>query len=306
MLGVSRQAAHRRLRALADKGQVLHQGGGRTARWVLPDASSVHFEFATAGLAEDRVWDHLSRQVPALASLTGDARRIAVYAFTELLNNAIEHSGSERVDVEISHDERSVAFEIDDFGVGAFEHIRRFFALANAYEALAELSKGKSTTAPEHHSGEGVFFTSKAVERFELEANGVEWIVDNAVGDFTVRATDRSVGTRVRCVVPRSPRKPLEEVFAEYTKDFEFARTRTVVRLFALGSEFVSRSHARRLLHGLERFREVVLDFAGVESIGQGFADEVFRVWASAHPETRLSTEGVVPAVEFMIRRAQR
>ena len=39
---------------------------------------------------------------------------------------------------------------------------------------------------------------------------------------------------------------------------------------------------------GLERFREVVLDFAGVDAIGQGFADEVFRVWARAHAGTRL------------------
>ncbi|MFZ5475538.1 MAG: STAS-like domain-containing protein [Myxococcota bacterium] len=45
-----------------------------------------------------------------------------------------------------------------------------------------------------------------------------------------------------------------------------------MVPLLAVGGEFVSRSEARRLLHGLERFREVVLDFAGVPGVGQGFA----------------------------------
>ncbi len=303
-LRISRQAAHRRLRALADRGEVLHQGAGRGARWVLPAASHLEFDFPTAGLAEDRVWTLLLGKVPALASLPADARAIATYAFTEMLNNALEHSGSDRVHIDVAHDARSVCFEIDDAGIGAFEHVRRGLGLDSELDALAELSKGKTTTAPEAHTGEGVFFTSRAVERFELEANGVEWIVDNSIGDFTVRSTDRATGTRVRCIVPLSPKRTLSDVFMEYAEDGEFSRTRAVVRLFALGSEFVSRSHARRLLHGLERFREVIVDFDRIEAIGQGFADEVFRVWPRAHPGTRIVADNAVPAVDFMIRRA--
>lgn len=282
----------------------MHQGAGRAARWVLPEARRLEFEFPTDGLAEDRVWNLLVDKVPVLASLGRDARGIAGYAFTEMLNNVLEHSGSDRVAVTVSHDDRSVSFEIDDSGVGAFEHIRRAFDLDSELEALAELSKGKTTTAPGAHTGEGVFFTSRAVERFELEANYIEWIVDNTIGDFTVRSTDRASGTRVRCVVPLFPERTLTDVFMEYAEDGEFARTRAVVRLFALGAEFVSRSHARRLLHGLERFREVIVDFDRIEAIGQGFADEVFRVWPTAHPETRVVPENAVPAVEFMIQRA--
>lgn len=60
------------------------------------------------------------------------------------------------------------------------------------------------------------------------------------------------------------------------------------------------------MLHGLDRFREVVLDFEGVEAIGQGFADEVFRVWPAAHPETRLVPERMNATVAFMARRAMR
>lgn len=282
----------------------MHQGAGRAARWVLPEARRLEFEFSTDGLAEDRVWDLLVDKVPALASLGRDARDISGYAFTEMLNNVLEHSASDRVAITVSHDDRSVSFEIDDSGVGAFEHVRRAFDLDSELEALAELSKGKTTTAPEAHTGEGVFFTSRAVERFELEANGIEWIVDNTISDFTVRSTGRASGTRVRCVVPLFPERTLTDVFMEYAEDGEFARTRAVVRLFAFGSEFVSRSHARRLLHGLERFREVIVDFDRIEAIGQGFADEVFRVWPKTHPETRVIPENAVAAVEFMIQRA--
>src|SRR5262249_40892879 len=159
-------------------------------------------------------------------------------------------------------------------------NIQRARGLASPLEALEDLTKGKVTTMPERHTGEGVFFTSKAVDRFELEANGLVWIVDNSRDDFAVRSVAPRKGTRVSCRIGPSPRRSLESVFREYTEDFEFTRTLTVVRLFALGVEWVSRSEAKRLVRGLERFREVVLDFDRVTSVGQGFADEVFRVFA--------------------------
>ena len=54
-----------------------------------------------------------------------------------------------------------------------------------------------------------------------------------------------------------------------------------------------------------ERFREVVLDFHRVSGIGQGFADEVFRVWARTHPRVRLRPVKMNPAVEMMVERAR-
>ena len=52
-----------------------------------------------------------------------------------------------------------------------------------------------------------------------------------------------------------------------------------------------------------ERFQTVVLDFAGMEEIGQAFADEVFRVFHQAHPATALSPIHMTPAVEKMFKR---
>ena len=72
------------------------------------------------------------------------------------------------------------------------------------------------------------------------------------------------------------------------------------------GTTFVSRSEAKRLLTNLERFREVVVDFTGVQSVGQGFADEVFRVWARANPETKLIPISMQRTVAFMVERALR
>ncbi len=38
--------------------------------------------------------------------------------------------------------------------------------------------------------------------------------------------------------------------------------------------------------------------------IGQGFADEVFRVWKKAHPKVEIKAENTNDDVKFMIKRA--
>jgi hypothetical protein len=78
------------------------------------------------------------------------------------------------------------------------------------------------------------------------------------------------------------------------------------VKLFGLGRDFVSRSEARRILEGLDRFREVIVDFEGVPSVGQGFADEVFRVFPSRHPGVRLVPIRMNDEVNFFVERALR
>ena len=95
-----------------------------------------------------------------------------------------------------------------------------------------------------------------------------------------------------------------EKGFAEYTKDFAFTNTRVVIKLFTLGTRFISRSEARRVVANLEKWRSVVLDFAGVEEIGQGFADEVFRVWAHAHPDIKLEAVSMSAPVAFLVNRS--
>ncbi len=48
-------------------------------------------------------------------------------------------------------------------------------------------------------------------------------------------------------------------------------------------------------------FRTVLLDFSGVKIIGQGFADELFRVFASAHPHIDLIPVRANTDVQMMI-----
>lgn len=86
------------------------------------------------------------------------------------------------------------------------------------------------------------------------------------------------------------------------------ASTETVVpvRLAQYGDEkLVSRSQAKRLLVGLDKFRVVVFNFAEVEAIGQAFADEVFRVFRKQHPDIEIKSLNANEEVTQMICRAE-
>ena len=88
--------------------------------------------------------------------------------------------------------------------------------------------------------------------------------------------------------------------------DPEHDSTPRVLHLSDIARHFISRSEARRLMADLGGSGEVVLDFQGVEGVegvGQGFVDEVFRVWARTHPEIRLRPVHMNEPVEFMVRR---
>lgn len=242
----------------------------------------------------------------AVADLPKRALSILQYAFTEMLNNAIEHSDGAEVEVRFEAAPDGLALIITDDGRGVFANLRKMLRLPSDLVALQELSKGKLTTLPAGHTGEGVFFTSKAVRWFELSSGGLRWTVDNVRGDVAVGSSTVRRGTVVRIEVARRPMRSLPEVFAEYTEDYAFTKTRVVVKLFTLGSRFVSRSEARRVVANLEKWQRVVLDFAGVEEIGQGFADEVFRVWARAHSDITLEAVSMSDPVAFLVNRAKR
>ncbi len=312
-----------RLRQLADSGAIPSErttGGHRffnpgavrsalarlataeltVSRWSAPDWSRI---LPLRGLQEDGVWREVLTDV-LHDRLGPEARSTASYAFTEMLNNAIDHSGAKDVRVSVWAGRIEVRFEIHDDGLGALPNIQERLDLEDVYDALGELTKGKTTTDPDRHTGEGIFFTSKAVDVFTLESGGVRWTVDNVRNDQAVGASEIQRGTRVRWEMDPSTAQSIAEIFRAYTDDnHEFARTRTVVRLFGFGVRFVSRSEAKRLLRGLERFKEVIVDFSEVEEVGQGFVDEVLRVWPGRHPETRVEPVGMTGPVEFMVRR---
>jgi anti-sigma regulatory factor (Ser/Thr protein kinase) len=258
--------------------------------------------FDLAGLAEHTVWPEFKA---ALALEPGSpASSMSGYVFLEMLNNAIDHSHGTQVLVRVWRDDAHALIEIADDGMGAFANLMQGLRLANLFEAVQELNKGKRTTAPAAHTGEGIFFTSKLVESFVLSANGLCWTVDNVRGDVALGLGDVQQGTRVRLMIDPATTKDVQAAFREYTDEERgFTKTRPTVKLYELGVDFISRSEARRLMVGMEQFTEIRVDFAGVAAVGQGFVDELVRVWPSTHPGTLVTCENMNDAVEFMVKR---
>jgi len=262
---------------------------------------------ATRGCDEDRVWDEVEARLQLNRRLRSNGLSILRYAFTEMLNNAIDHSQSDWCTIRLVVGPTFVSFEIRDHGIGVFHSIASKFHLPDEETALIELIKGKTTTMPQAHTGEGIFFTSRAGDTFSLRSHRIQIEWNRAKEDVFISQPRFMRGTLVQFSVQRSARQTLEDVFGEFAPqeyDFQFQKTKVLVKL--LQPDYVSRSEARRLVANLEKFREVVFDFRDVRSVGQGFADEVFRVFADRNPGLVLRPENASPAVMAMIRHVKR
>ncbi|HEY6548916.1 MAG TPA: ATP-binding protein, partial [Vicinamibacteria bacterium] len=146
--GTSRQAVHRQLALLVRTGLLKSTGKARATRYHLASAPS-HGEgpaapvplapatfdrrYVREGLAEDYVWNEVVATFPGLANPEAkNAQAALAYALTEMVNNAIDHSGAATVDVRAGVGADTVWFEVRDDGVGAFENVRAALGLPDA------------------------------------------------------------------------------------------------------------------------------------------------------------------------------
>ncbi|WHZ19396.1 MAG: ATP-binding region, ATPase-like [Rhodanobacteraceae bacterium] len=308
-LGLTRQTVIARVRALIDAGYLEKSGTTRPTYRHGPSRRAT-FTHPLRGLEEDRVW---SRDVaPLLRGLPANVIDICHHGLTEMVNNAIDHSGGSHLRVYVDRTREIVTLMVSDDGVGIFRKITAALDLPDERLALLELSKGKLTTDPRRHTGEDVFFTSRMFDRFQIASGELVFDHDDAEADDlldTIEPRYARRGTTVLMEIATKSKRTAKQVFDKFSSgpdDYAFAKTVVPVRLAKVGDEnLVSRSQAKRLMQRVERFRTVVLDFAGVTSIGQAFADEVFRVFASAHPGVELIPMHAVPQVQQMIRRAE-
>jgi anti-sigma regulatory factor (Ser/Thr protein kinase) len=288
--GISRQASHRHIKRLEREGIIVGEGKTRSRKYGLVELDGLHRSFPLKNLEEGEVWRvHFHK---FMQSLPARATIVANYAVTEMLNNAIEHSGGTRVHVSARRTARSVVFSVRDDGVGIFRKVARALQLPNELQSVLELSKGKFTTAPKDHSGMGIFFSSRACDRMSILSNPIMLMHSESGRDFVFE--DNSIegtGTHIIMTIHLDTQRDLHTMFNEYAGEANQGFTRTIVPV-ALAEQgddnLLSRSQAKRVLARIDRFKEVIFDFNGVETVGQAFADEIFRVFQVAHPDVKL------------------
>jgi len=310
IFSISPQAVNSHIRRLENEGWLASSGIGKGKRYFLGDLRRYHSYFPfTSDLAEDQIWrNHYSFLFDGLPENIVD---ICQYGFTEIVNNAIDHSGGKGVYISIERNSQRIILYVIDDGEGIFKRIKRLCELPDERQAILELSKGKLTTDPDRHTGEGIFFTSRAFDQFEIDSMGLTFSHNDDVDyDFLNESeiSTENVGTLVYMSIQQESERNIQDVFDRFTAgpdEFQFNKTIIPVRLAQYKNEkLVSRSQAKRMLTRIESFQNVMFDFEGVTAIGQAFADEIFRVYASAHPEIALVPVKMEENVSKMVMKA--
>lgn len=305
--GISRPAANSYIKQLETQGWIARSGPSTHPVFSPGYKRRVTRLYTLEGLEEHIVWE---QDFKPYFNLSDNVRKIANHGFTEMLNNAIDHSGGQSVFIWMNQDEKTTMIAVSDDGVGIFQKITTALGLPDKRQALLELAKGKLTTDPSRHSGEGVFFTSRMFDHFEIQANGLrfnhdeksphDWLLEEP-GIF-------SEGTAVLMDIELTSQRTTAGVFAQFMdapQDYDFSKTVVPMKLATYGEEqLISRSQAKRLIARFDRFKTVVLDFSEVQEIGQAFADELFRVYANEHPQVELVPQNMTNQVEKMWLRA--
>lgn len=253
------------------------------------------------------IYDQYVRDV--IREMPDHVVQIWQYSFMEMMNNAIDHSEAELVGLGIIQDYMNTTIMIIDNGIGIFRKIKEYYKFNTLDDAINELFKGKLTTDKERHSGEGIFFTSRVLDQFALLSDGKVFTHDKFeekkrnLMDIPELAKwkDRN-GTTVLMTLSNFSKKSIKEVFDMFSDDDGgFVRTNIPVKNI-FESYPVSRSQAKRLCHRFEKFKEIELDFEGIEEIGQGFAHEIFVVFQGQHPEVSLIPLHMSSDVAKMVR----
>ncbi len=309
-LGISRRQVGHLLRKLVALQWLSDLGTPRKPLYRPGPLRQVVKRYALAGLQEDLPW---RRDFAGAFELPAPVQRMAQHAFTELLNNSIDHSGGSAVTVSMRQTPLQLQLLVSDDGCGLFARIAQSFDIEEPRLAMLELSKGKLTSAPDRHSGHGLFFTSRLADVFDIHANKAA---------FQCRAWERSTwhtgrpgpvaarsGTSIYLAISLDTPRTLDAVLQAHSgsgSGYDFTRTRVPLQLLA--SEAValaSRADARRVASGLQKFGHAEIDFDGISEVGHGFADELFRVFGRSHPALELVAVGMAPRVAAMVGSVQ-
>ena len=300
---ISKSSVYNCLNKLCEEGIIKNNG---TSYELVTTEHS--FEYQNNGsLGEDRIFE--KDIAPLIAGLPQNVFSVWRYAFTEMMNNAIEHSAASAICVAVLKNALSTVIIIADNGMGIFNNIRNYVKKEknediSLEESATLLFAGKFTTAESMHSGEGIFFTSHLMDSFMIVSESVVFSRDN-FSDLNFEShTFDDQSTTVIMELDNNSKKTTREIFNRFSDiDEGFIKTQIpIAHIFSCAGP-VSRSEARRLGELIVKFKEIELDFINVEEVGQAFVHELFIVWQRNNPDVKLTVSNACDDVDFMIRR---
>lgn len=306
--GITRQAANKHLRRLVFEKSLTESGETRKRTYKLASLGEWRKDYKiTADLEEHLAWEKDIE--PTLGVMPENVMDIWHYGFTEMLNNAKDHSGGTDIDVTIVKTAVSTEMRIVDNGIGIFKKIQEALNLPDQRYAILELAKGKFTTDPQRHTGEGVFFSSRMFDRFSIGSDKTWFGHQHDDDSDWIYTTEFGSGTIVSMALSNHTHRTSKGIFDKYAsseEDYGFTKTVVPVKLAQYGNDkLISRSQAKRVVARLDLFKTILLDFTGVPTIGQAFSDEIFRIFVREHPRIEVIPIHANSEVMRMIIRAR-
>jgi STAS-like domain of unknown function (DUF4325) len=284
---ITRQAVNKHVRRLIYEKSLTEAGETRQRTYKLAPLLEWQREYQISPeLEEHVVWDK------DIASVLGEQPENVMdiwhYGFTEMFNNAKDHSGGRNISVRVAKTAISTEIAIADNGIGIFKKIQEALNLPDQRYAVLELAKGKLTTDPARHTGEGIFFSSRMFDKFSIGSDKTYFGHPFGQDEDWIFESTFPGGTTVFMELCNHTSRTVKKIFDQYASeegDFGFTKTVVPVKLAQYGNDkLISRSQAKRVVARLDLFKTILFDFAGVPTIGQAFADEIFRVFAQQHP----------------------
>lgn len=284
----STTTVYKYLQELQESGMVTKDSSGKFA---LKDSLRKDYEYdLNDRLQEDIIYNETLRDV--VKKLPDNVVRIWEYSFMEMVNNAIDHSIGTKIKIFIRQNALYTWVNIVDDGVGIFNKIAEYYKFNDLDEAILALFKGKFTTDSANHSGEGIFFTSRVMDHFYALSDEKVFSQDNTVEMIrTIEEgkKNENKGTRIILALSNYATQSLREAFNEFSSDNGgFSITKIPMKKICDSGYPVSRSQAKRLYFGFDKFKTIILDFKDVDDIGQGFAHELFVVFRRNNPAIEL------------------
>ncbi len=284
-LGVSPNTVHSYLKELLEEHIICKSKRGN---YALVTQQQEYILERSRGELEQDTYAYDRYVYPLVCHLPDNIERIWNYGVSEMVNNVIDHSGAETLHLFVEQNYLFTRVVLIDDGIGIFKKIKEHFALSGLDEAICELCKGKLTTDAENHSGEGIFFTSKMMDTFLIMSDKRVFATTKYEDDRILKLAESIGGTCVGMTLSNFTNKTPAAIFDAYSDVVGgFFKTMIPLRnIFEKGP--ISRSQAKRICNRLEQFQEIVLDFEGIEWMGQGFAHQLFVLYAKAHPSVHL------------------
>ena len=214
--GVSKSTVYHYVKKMCEDGILKKVEKPLPPYEIVTVTQKFHYE-NNGRLGEDRIF-----RADILPLLNGYAPNVISawqYAFTAMMNNAIEHSSAQEITVLFAGNPLKTKILITDNGIGIFKNIQAFLKKERDEdftldECVSLLFAGKFTTAKSCHSGEGIFFTSHLMDEFFILSDGILFSRNN-FADETIKSAEKIGGTAVSMSLNNQTKKTAKEVSHE-------------------------------------------------------------------------------------------